>query len=63
VAHLEVARCGAATLLDTWAAGSGEQAAGTAAVEEAARGSEGKQLFHAAALQLWLLKCCQAVRV
>jgi hypothetical protein len=67
IAQVEAARCGAATLLQQHAWAPGEQASGAAAAgpakAEGGVGQEPPQLFHAAALQLWLLKCCQAVSV
>lgn len=55
--HAEALRCGAVTLLSEAGAeaGAGQQGGG--------EGERLPLLYDARALQLWLLKCCQAVRL
>ncbi|KAL4432008.1 hypothetical protein ABPG77_000275 [Micractinium sp. CCAP 211/92] len=57
--HSEALACGAATLLD--AVGPRLEAAAAAAGGGAPEGGRLPQLYDAAALQLWLLKACQAL--
>ena len=57
--HAEVLACGATALLDD--AAPALAAAGGAADGEAGAAARLPQLYDSAALQLWLLKCCQSV--